>query len=112
MGICLASGEIVRLMPGINEIEEEILKVIKNYPLFQSRVNKGLVQIMHENIGKDGKRTLEEMLSYIPKIFDTKLLKKIIETDGRDKVTKAASDQLDKIKNPARRDENQDEHFK
>lgn len=112
LGVCLKSGEICRLLPGINEIDDEKLQVVKTHPLFQARQNKGLVQIMSENLGKDGKRSIEDMLTHIPKIFDTKLLKKIIETDGRDKVIRAAESQLDAIKNPSKaKAEEENEHF-
>jgi len=112
MGVCLAAGGIERLMPGINEVEDSVLQVMKAHPLFQARIDKGLIQIMSENIGKDGKRPVEEMLKNIPNIFDTKLLKKIIESDGRDIVIRVAKEQLDKIKNPAKaKAEASDEHF-
>lgn len=111
-GVFLPSGEPVKLLPGINEVEDEKLQAMKKYPLFQSRVEQGLIIIMMENLAKDGKRTIEEMLSHIPKIFDIKLLKKLIESDGRDKVVHAAREQLDKIKNPAKaKAQEQDEHF-
>ena len=51
---------------------------------------------------------------YIPKIFDVKLLKKIIESEDRDIVIKAAKQQLDDIKTPTKvkaEKENAD-HFK
>jgi hypothetical protein len=60
--------------------------------------------------GKDGKRSVEDMLTYIPKIMDVKLLKKIIDTDGRDKVIFAARDQLEAIKNPSKKAD-ESEHF-
>lgn len=110
-GTMLAEGEIIRLMPGINEVEDESLKRMKEHPLFQSRLNLGLVQIMQENLEKDGKRSVNEMLKNIPQIFDTKLLKKIIETDGRERVIQAARDQLDLIKNPSKAKEAESEHF-
>lgn len=121
LGVCMpqpssevvqAVSEIVRLLPGINEVDDAQLQVMKSHPLFQSRMASGLVHIMHETVGKDGKRSVEEMLSNIPKIFDVKLLKKIINTDGRDRVVSTARDQLDKIKNPAvAKQQESDEHF-
>ena len=110
LGVGMAGGEIVRLLPGINEVDDEKLQIMKAHPLFKVRMDRSLVQIMHENVGKDGKRTVEDMLKHIPQIFDTKLLKKIIDTDGRDKVVRAASDQLEKIRHPAKAKE-EAEHF-
>jgi hypothetical protein len=111
-GICLATGDIIKLLPGVNEVEDKLLEIIKKQPLFQSRIAKGLIQILMEKLGNDGKRSLEDMLTHIPNIFDTKLLKKIIQNDGRERVIKAANEQLDKIKNPEKtKQDNSDEHF-
>ncbi len=114
LGVCKpVSGDIVRLLPGINEVDNEDLKIMKAHPLFQSRMKAGMVQIMAEPADKDGKRTVDEMLTNIPKIFDLKLLKKIVETDGRDKVVQAAREQMEKIKNPSKaKADEEDEHFK
>jgi len=52
------------------------------------------------------------MIDHIPKIVDLKLLRKIIESDGRERVIKAAQQQIDKIKNPSKaKAEESDEHF-
>jgi hypothetical protein len=113
LGICLGgvNNDVVRLMPGINEIDSETLAKIKKNKLFQQKLDSGLVQIMADTVGKDGKRSVEDMLKHVPQIFDTKLLRKIIDSDGRERVVKAAQDQLDKIKNP-KKEEETNEHFK
>jgi len=112
LGVCLKGGEIVRFLPRINEVEDSKLVDVKAHPLFQARISKGLIQIMAENLGKDGKRSVEEMIDHIPKIVDLKLLRKIIESDGRERVIKAAQQQIDKIKNPSKaKAEESDEHF-
>lgn len=113
-GIVTKEGGIIRLLPGINEITQDDLEKVKIHPLFQARLQKGIVQIMHEKLQSDGKRSIQDMLNDIPQIFDVKLLKKIIDTDGRDQVIKAADNQLSKIKNPskAKQKESEDgEHF-
>lgn len=113
LGIHSNKGDVIRLLPGVNEVEDTRLQSIKNHPLFKERIDRGQVQIMAENLGKDGKRPVEDMLKNIPQILDTKLLKKIIESDGRDKVIRAAEQQLENIKNPAKaKEEKSDEHFK
>ena len=111
LGVCLDKGEIVRLLPGINEVEDAKLQQMQKHPLFQARVGKGMVIIMEPP--KSGKQTESEMLGMIPQIVDVKLLKKIIDTDGRGSVVDAAKDQLGKIKNPvkAKSEANQNEHF-
>ena len=112
LSVGLPGGDLVRLLPGINEVEDAKLVLAKQHPLFQTRIASGIVVILADAPSKDGKRSVDEMLSYIPKIFDTKLLKKIVDTDGRDRVVASAREQLDKIKNPAKaKAEESDEHF-
>ena len=110
LGVFLKEGATVRLLPGINEVDDDQLTSMKTNPLFQERIKCGKVQIMMDAQGKDGKRSVEDMLTYIPKIMDVKLLKKIIDTDGRDKVIFAARDQLEAIKNPSKKAD-ESEHF-
>lgn len=112
LGVFLAAGDLVRLLPGINEIEDAKLQLMKCHPIFKSIISSGKVQIMHETLGKDGKRPVDDMIRDMPKIVDTKLLKKIVETDGRDKVVQAAREQLEKIKNPSKaKADEENEHF-
>ena len=101
-------------MPGINEVADNLLNEMKAHPLFQARTAKGIIEILQDSIGKDGKRTVEDMLQHIPNIFDIKLLKKLIDTDGRSPVVKAAQLQLDTIKNPSKvqAEKEDDDHFK
>lgn len=111
-GVFLPSGHHMRLMPGVNEVNDDHLKTAMENPIFKSRVKDGKVLILNSPIGKDGKRTVEDMLTNIPNMFDVKLLKKIIESDGREQVVKAASVQIDKIKNPSKAKADESEHFK
>ena len=57
-----------RLMPGINEIPEGELKALLLHPLFQWRVEEGIVVIIPESPEKeaDGKKTVKEMMKLIP----------------------------------------------
>ena len=96
-------GSIARLMPGINEVADNLLNEMKAHPLFQARTAKGIIEILQDSIGKDGKRTVEDMLQHIPNIFDIKLLKKLIDTDGRSPVVKAAQLQLVTLSRTLRR---------
>lgn len=112
LGVCLKSGTIIRMLPGINEVDDLNLLEMNDHPLFESRKLNGSIIFLTENIGKDGKRSLTEMQNYIPKIFDIKLLKKIIESDGRESIIKLAQKQLDNIKNPSQaKVEQSNEHF-
>jgi len=104
---------INRVIPGVNEVDDEVLNEMKAHPLFRSRMDKGLIQILKDSESKDGKRSVDEMLGLMPGIFDVKLLKKLIETDGRTPVTRAAQKQLDAIRNPSKAKEQKedDNHF-
>lgn len=110
LGVFLGGGEHVRLLPGVNEVEDGKLSEMKANPIFGAWLKMGKVQIMMDAKGKDGKRSVEDMLSYIPKIMDLKLLKKIVDTDGRDLVILSAKDQIEMIKNPAKKADDS-EHF-
>ncbi len=88
----------VMLLPGINSVDDEELKLISAHPSFKALIKTGkLVVMANSKKLPDGKRTVEDMLEYIPKIFDVKLLKKIIAEDGRINVIEAAKTKLESI---------------
>lgn len=104
--------EPVRLLPGINEIADSLMPAIKAHPFFASFVKSGnLIMITESKKDADGKKSIVDMLSYIPNIVDSKYLKKIIDEDGRDQVVRAAQDQLDIVKGKKSKVE-ENEHFK
>jgi hypothetical protein len=111
--IGIANRDSVVLMPGVNEIEDTNLVLLKNHPLFNQRVKDGKITLLTD-VKKDesGKNDQHDMLKYIPKIFDTKLLRKIIKEDGRSQVIEAARQQLDSIVSPKKEDKESNEHFK
>ncbi|PWU04923.1 MAG: hypothetical protein C5B43_03985 [Verrucomicrobia bacterium] len=113
LGIGVKVG-FARLLPGINEIADDVLTQMKAHPQFQSRLSAGIVEILQDAVTKDGKRSIDEMLSLMPNINDVKLLKKIIETDGRQQVIKAAQDKLEAIKTPfkGKAEVEDDSHFR
>jgi hypothetical protein len=102
--------EPVRLLPGINEIPDKYMPAIKAHPFYNSFVKDGMFEILSETKDNDGKRSVEDMLKFIPNMVDSRLLKKIISEDGRDVVTRAAQDQLDLIKGTKKKVE-ENEHF-
>lgn len=59
-----------RLMPGINEIPEGELKALLLHPLFQHRVEEGIIVIIPESSDKeaDGKKSVKEMMKLFPRI--------------------------------------------
>ena len=106
------ASDLLRILPGINEIKDDLMDYLKSHPLFQSRIASQAIQIMFEKIGKDGLRPIEDMIKDMPQIFDTKLLKKIVQTDGRERVIKSANEQLERIKNPSKyKEELSNDHF-
>lgn len=101
-----------RLMPGINEIPEGELKALLLHPLFKWRVSEGVIVIVASS-DKDveEKKSVKEMTKLIPQIFDHAYLKRIVETDGREKIVAEAKKQLHKISHQAE-DEEKNEHFR
>jgi hypothetical protein len=103
----------VTLMPGINEVDNaEFEKMVQN-PSFNERIKNGKIIVLDDGKSQVN-RTAADMINLIPKIYDVKLLQKIIKTDGRDDVVKAAKQQMDllKVKPDDKKVEKSDvEHF-
>lgn len=107
----LSDVKSVTLLPGINELTEDDLLTIRKHPLMARRFESGKVTVINEGkLGADGKRSEKEMLEYIPKIYDSKLLKKIIDTDGRERIARAAQDRLDVLK--GKKEDVSEQHFR
>ena len=101
------------ILPGINQVSDIHFERLQKHPSFNNLIKEGKIVLLKETKVKDGKQEVNEMLSYIPKIYDTKLLRKIIKEDGRELVVSAAKDQLDSIITVKSKDEEQgNEHFK
>lgn len=104
--------EPIRLLPGINEIADKSWSCIQAHPFYNDFVAKGGLIVLNEPPkDKDGRRSVADLLAYIPNIMDSKLLKKLIEEDGRELVAIAARDQMDIIKGKKQKVE-ENEHFK
>jgi hypothetical protein len=111
--IGVKSGDSIRLMPGINEVSEGDLITLQSHPVVKKRVESGLIEFIGLETDQSGKRSISDMIKYIPQIFDVKTLEGIIENDDRDRVVKAAKKQLDIIKKPDDTQEIEErEHFK
>jgi hypothetical protein len=107
------SGDSIRLMPGINEVSEGDLVTLQSHPVVKKRVESGFIEFIGLETDHSGKRSISDMIKYIPQIFDVKTLEGIIENDERDRVIKAAKKQLDIIKKPDDTQEIEErEHFK
>lgn len=110
----LVGCENAVLMPGINEIEDNVMVKLKQHPNFNARVKNGLIQLIEDvKVDKEGKKSEGDLLAMIPRIFDGKLLRKIIKEDGRASVMEAAKNQLDIILGKKEEPKEQSgEHFK
>lgn len=101
------------IMPGINEMSNDVYDKFKQHPSVKARIADGTIQIIDEQKAVS-ERTEAEMVEHMSRIFDTKLLRKLIKEDKRDAVVSAAKAQLETIigdlKKPEKKDE--DEHFK
>lgn len=101
-----------RLLPGVNEIEEGVLKNLLLHPLFKFRVDNGIIKILEVPKEADGKTPLKELLKLIPGMYDKQLLEKIVQGDGRSAAIKAAREQLTKISGLTNDNQAEDdEHF-
>lgn len=90
--------EPVLFAPGINEVTDHVLECLHKHPGFRGRIEDQSIVIMGEQRGPDGKKTVQDMLKSIPLILREKLLKKIIDEDGREIVIEAAKKQLESIR--------------
>jgi len=102
-----------RFLPGVNEVDAGVLKSLLQHPLFKARVDSGKITIFEVPKESDGKTPVKELLKHIPNMYDKQLLEKLVSTDGRAQVVKAAKEQLDKISVPKAEDakKESDEHF-
>lgn len=90
----LIKGGFLRILPGINSCDAKELEEVLKLRSVKARVDSGLLKIIDDGKSNAGKKSVEELVSMMPKIFDKKLLAKIIRTDGRAPVTDAAKAQL------------------
>ncbi len=109
----LKDGHSVQLMPGINEIENAIYPLFKDHPSVKARIKRNEIQVIDAS-KVTGQKTIEEMIEHMPRIFDTKLLRRIIKEDGRPEVAQAAKNQLEAILGGAKKDDKKEdnEHFR
>lgn len=87
----------VRLIPGVNKIEDEQLKLALDHPLFLSRVESGKIEIIDQVKGKSKKEDPKQLAKLMPQIYDVPLLRKYIATSDDKTVIKEAKKQLKKI---------------
>lgn len=101
------------VMPGINDMPNDVFEKFKEHPSVKARIASGDIQIIDEQKAVSEK-TEAEMIEHMSRIFDTKLLRKLIKEDKRPAVVDAAKVQLDSIVGDAKKTEkkDEDEHFK
>lgn len=106
-------GPNVIIIPGINEMPNNVYDKFKEHPSVKSRMQDGTIQIIDEQ-KVVSERTESEIIENMSRIFDTKLLRKIIKEDKRESVVNAAKAQLETIVGDPKKTEKkeEDEHFK
>jgi uncharacterized protein (UPF0335 family) len=106
-------GPNVIVIPGINEMPNDVYEKFKQHPSVKARIADGKIQIIDEQKAV-AERTENEMVEHMSRIFDTKLLRKLIKEDKRDAVVNAAKAQLETIVGDPKKTEKkeEDEHFK
>lgn len=87
----------VRLLPGVNQVEDGLLESALSVPLFQWRIDQGIIEVIKEKILKDKKPSSTQLVKLMPEVYDVKLLKRYIEENSDKKLVEAAKKQLLKI---------------
>lgn len=95
-------GRNITLRPGINDIPEgDVIALLEN-PVAMKRVHMGIIELLDlpktATIKKDFIRNVDSVLKIIPTVRDTKLLKGLIDYDGRPEVVQAAEKRLSDLK--------------
>lgn len=85
--------EGVRLLPGINVIPEGKAEAFLANPGVQARIDIGTIEVMGKG-ASDAPPTAKELIEEIGQTYDVAALKRIVETDERTTVRKAAEEQL------------------
>lgn len=92
----------VRLLPGVNEVEDGLLETALSVPLFQWRIDNGAIELVKEKKGKDKKTSVKQLTELMSDVYDVKVLKRHIKENKDKKLVEAAKKQLDRIaKEPA-----------
>jgi len=90
----------VAINPGVNlNVDESI----KDHPDFKKRVELGLISVSGA-VSDFKEMDTKELMSDIKRIYDVKVLEKILAEDERVAIQKAAKDQLDNIRKGEPRD--------
>jgi len=108
-------GDNIIILPGVNEIDTPIFDKLQSHPIIKQMLeDEKLIILGDSKVDSSGKKPINEMLGYIPKIYDGKLLRKIIKEDGREIIVNAAKNQLELIVNPPSKDslKAENEHFR
>lgn len=87
----------VRLIPGVNQVEDEHLRLALAEPLFMHRVENGIIVVIEHKEDKNKKDDSKQLLKLIPEIYDVKLLRKYIAKHENPDVVSCAKKQLKKI---------------
>lgn len=87
----------VRLLPGVNIINDVDLQQASLVPLFKWRVDNSIIEIIDEKKSKNKNASKKKIIEHVDSIYDVKLLKSYIEQSDDKKLAKAAKEQLEKI---------------
>ena len=88
----------IRLLPGVNQVENSQLERVLLEPLFKHRVDEGIIVIIPEiQDPKDEKAKDKQLVQLMCDVYDVKLLKKYIKESKDKEIVKSAKKQLKKI---------------
>lgn len=87
----------IRLIPGYNEIADNLLNSAISNPLFKYRVDKGIIEINQQDKKKAGRPSVKQVVEMMPDVYDVPTLKRYIESSKSSEIVESAQKQLKRI---------------
>lgn len=88
----------MKLLPGLNEVDENQFEEALEWPAFKALVDEGLVEVVPKKKVADLKQVpVREMLELVKQTVQKELLEEMLKTEKRDPVVKAIEAQLEAI---------------
>ena len=94
----------VKLIPGINIIDNADAEAFLAHPHVKERIAKGLIKVL-DYVADESVKDYKALMKDIPGIYDLKLLEKIKAEDKRPSIIKAVDAQLAKLREGRTKDD-------
>lgn len=88
----------LRLLPGLNEVDEELFDEATSWPAFKALIDEGLIEVVPKKKVADLSKTpVREMIDLVKQSVSKDLLEEMLKTEKREPVIKAIEAQLEAI---------------